>query len=277
MITGIVSCDPGGAEMLSSFVSLNKKRKFIFYLKGQAKYIFSRKNIKFNNIKKIFFFDNVDEVILTSGWSTNFEIKNLIQAKKLKKKTVVLLDHWSNYKERFLYKKKIYLPDIIWVVDLKAKKKIQEIFPSAKVVLKKNYYFEYLKKIKLKKSIKKNCILYICDPKSKKISGYNEKDSFNFFMKNIHKIVKLHNFKLTIRKHPLQKKIQNFFFKYKNINFSKSKDILEDISKNDIIVGSGSMGLITATFFKKKVFSSVPPGAKFLLPSKKIKLIREIN
>ena len=119
--------------------------------------------------------------------------------------------------------------------------------------------------------------MYICDPKSKKISGYNEKDSFNFFIKNIHKIIKPHNYKLTIRKHPLQKKIHNFFFKYKNINFSKSRDILEDISKNDIIVGSGSMGLIIATLFKRKVFSSVPPGAKFLLPSKGIKLIREMN
>ena len=55
MITGIVSCDPGGAELLSSFVSLNKKKKFIFYLRGQAKYIFSRKNIKFNNSKNFFF------------------------------------------------------------------------------------------------------------------------------------------------------------------------------------------------------------------------------
>ena len=276
MRIGIVSCDPGGAQFLSSFVSSNNKKEFIFHLNGHAIDIFKKKKIKFINLKKKIFFDKADKIILSTGWSTDFEIQNLIEAKKLKIKCITVLDHWSNLRERFIFKKKIYLPDEIWVFDLKAKKKIKEIFPNIKVILKRNYYFDYIKKFKLKKIPRKNSILYICDPKSRETSGYNEEVSFKFFIKNISKISGNRNYQITVKKHPLQKNVEKFFFKYKKIKFSQSEDIIKEISLNEIIVGSGSMALVIASILNKKVFSSIPPGAKFLLPPKRIRLIRKM-
>jgi len=49
MRIGIVSCDPGGAQFLSSFVSSNNKKEFIFHLNGHAIDIFKKKKIKFIN------------------------------------------------------------------------------------------------------------------------------------------------------------------------------------------------------------------------------------
>ena len=109
MRIGIVSCDPGGAQFLSSFVSSNNKKEFIFHLNGHAIDIFKKKKIKFINLKKKIFFDKADKIILSTGWSTDFEIQNLIEAKKLKIKCITVLDHCLILgKDLFLRKRFIY-------------------------------------------------------------------------------------------------------------------------------------------------------------------------
>jgi hypothetical protein len=277
MKIGIVSHDSGGAELLSSYVYYNKSSEYIFYLKGSSIKIFRKKIKNLKLSKKLFFFSNINILLFSTGWKTDFEIKALIEAKKKNIKTICFLDHWANYKERFLYKNKIYLPDEIWVADKYAEKKAKLIFSNIKVVLKKNYYFYYLKKnYKISRKFKKNTFLYLCDPKRKNNCGYTEKDSFYFFIKNIRKISQNNKYQIYIRKHPSQKKCSKFFFFNKNIKPSNENNLIKDIKNYEFIVGSGSIALIVADKFGKKVYSSIPPNKIFLLPRSKIKLIRDL-
>ena len=72
---------------------------------------------------------------------------------KKKKKLIVWLDNWINYKKRFYFKKKKIIPNEIWVNDNYSKKKIIKIIKT-KIILKKNYYLQNQKK-EIKKYKKK--------------------------------------------------------------------------------------------------------------------------
>ena len=91
-----------------------------------------------------------------------FQAKNLCKNKDIK--IVSIIDNWINYKMRFVYKKKLILPDEIWVFDKFAFRKSKKIFKKTKIIQKRNFYLEEIsKKIKLYKN--KNYILYICERK----------------------------------------------------------------------------------------------------------------
>ena len=68
-----------------------------------------------------------DLVLCSTGTSSDYEKRAMYLAKKHKKKTIAYIDHWVQYRERFLINNKIIRPDEIWVSDtyalLLAKKK----------------------------------------------------------------------------------------------------------------------------------------------------------
>ena len=55
-----------------------------------------------------------------------------------------MIDHWVNYRERFLDVNKLTLPDEIWVTDDFALKKAKDLFSSVKIRLINNFYMEDL-------------------------------------------------------------------------------------------------------------------------------------
>ena len=137
MIT-IASKDAGGAEILSSWVKKNPG-KYKYYLREPALKIFKTK-LKINKISTIKDCLNFSNSIISSTGTTNFEIKAIQNFKKKKKKTTVYLDHWFNYKKRFLIKNKIIKVDEIWVNDKIAYKKAKKLFVNT-IIKKKKIIF----------------------------------------------------------------------------------------------------------------------------------------
>jgi len=286
MIT-IISNDAGGAQILSHFVKKNKN-KYNYILTGPAKRIF-KKNIgkyipttlkKTLNQSKLF--------ICGTGWQSNLEKKAIVFAKLNQIKVVSFLDHWGNYKKRFVYKKKVILPDEIWVGDKDAYKKAKNIFSRTPIVLKKNYYFIFLKKkiqyLKKKVISNKLNILYLSEP----ITGvkkrlnlkikYNEYQAFSLLLNNIHKIS--NNMRLKIRFHPSEKKSKyDYLIKKANFNILKSntKDLMLDISRANIIIGCNSIALYIGYLAKKKIICCIPLRYKSSLPIKNLKYLRNFK
>jgi len=145
----IISKEAGGAELACRF-ALTQKEKFYLALSGPAIKIFKNKFNKIKIISKAEAIRKSDWVLCTTGTSGDFEKDGIILAKKNKKKVVVLLDHWVEYRSRFVKKKKLFLPNEIWVTDNYALKIIKKENFKTKIILKKNLYFdEFKKKIKL--------------------------------------------------------------------------------------------------------------------------------
>ena len=61
--------------------------------------------------------EKYDLLITGTSIENKLELENINAAKKLGIYTVTFLDHWTNYKKRFLIKKKIILPNEIIYFD----------------------------------------------------------------------------------------------------------------------------------------------------------------
>ena len=258
-------------------------------MSGPAKKIFKRKLKKI----KILDIDSAEKIsnklICGTSGKSKIEVKAIEKFKKKNKKTTAIVEHWTNYKTRFLYNKNLILPDKIWVFDRYSKEKIEKIF-NTKIILKKNYYFSEIKnqinKIKVNQISKKIInILYVSEPISeftkKKIINYKhsrEYETLKYFFNNIEYITKK-KYNIIFRSHPLEKSNKYKWLKtfIKNIKISKNRLLIQDVNKADIVVGRQTMALVVALKSKKKVFSCIPPKEKrCIIPYKGITELRDL-
>ena len=126
---GIICHDAGGAEIISYFIK-NTELQIYAFLKGPARKIFKRvldvESVE--NLKIIL--ENCNTIIFGTSWQSDLEKESIVKAKQNNKKTIVLIDHWIDYKSRLFYKDRFLKPDEIWVVDEYALRKAKREFGS---------------------------------------------------------------------------------------------------------------------------------------------------
>lgn len=247
----IISKDAGAANMIFHYFK-DIKDTYYCYLKNPAKKIFKHKNfIKIKNIKNL---NTYDLVITGTSVKNKFELENIRLAKKLGIHTVTFLDHWTNYQKRFVYKKKIILPNDLIVFDKTSHTLSKRIFK--KHILKKNLILKrvnnnYLQTVKSKK---KNDLLILSSNYDllKKKNINDAKILLNFFKKNylFFKKKKICNYFL--KNHPSENKrkfvplikiIKNQF----DINLKVVNKDLKNITKTTKhVIGYNTMALVIA-------------------------------
>ena len=93
-------------------------------------------------------------------------------ARRAGKRCAVMLDHWVNYKHRFIRHGHWHWPDEIWVGDEEAAQIAAESLPEIPCLLVPNAYFldlkDDIKNITVQKKPQKKfrgiSILYVCEP-----------------------------------------------------------------------------------------------------------------
>lgn len=266
----IVSHDIGGANNIKSFFD-HYKIKAKFYLRGPALKIFKKK--KNNNfLKKI---KESDVVITGTGWKTNLEYNAIKAAKKYDKFCITFLDHWVNYKKRFLRKNKLALPDKILVFDKESQSNIKKIFRNQVDTIKiTNYYFKnFTKKLKKRKK-NSNVILYLASNYDKALKKKIDIILLKKFLKKILLLKKYEKFSIDIKPHPTEnfRKYISLKKKYKKINKIIVNKKLEDILLGyKIAAGTETSGLILSKICKLDTINNVKgTGIKKSLPKKYI-------
>ena len=242
-----VFCDAGSTNLLAYYLK-NKKIKFDCYASGAAlkilPKIFPRKKIRKVIDSKI---TNNNILVTTTSLNNHFEFKAKLACIKKKINIISVLDHWINYKSRFIYKRKMYLPNQIWVFDKYAKKLSKKNFSKKQILKKDNFYLKFVSRKIKKKNNNKN-ILYICEG-NRKIKNLN-----NFEKHNLSKIlnkfqIKFKNkYKLIIKLHPSSKSKKNYEkimnnFKYINYEILINAPIEKALSTSEIIIGIRSYAM----------------------------------
>ena len=147
----------------------------MFHLGGPAVKIFNKffKNFKNLPLKKAI--KDCNSLISGTGWETCLEHNARIEAKIKSIKSIAVIDHWVNYKERFKFNNKSCFPNEIWVTDRHAFEIASNIFKNIKIKLLENIYLKnevekiksYRRQFKLNDEDNIN-ILYVLEPIIKK-------------------------------------------------------------------------------------------------------------
>ena len=288
----VVSHDAGGAELLSSYVRRNKLN-VSFVLDGPAVKIYERKLGSIENLTLIEGIEKSNVIICSTSWQSDIEYNAIRIAKEKNKKTIAVLDHWINYKERFIRNSIERLPHEIWVGDNIAYRMARQIFEATPIKIIENPYFQDLKDelqtIRLlPRSFSGYSILYVCEPVKEHARrhygnerhwGYTEDDALKYFLNRLHAITNEIG-SIKIRPHPSENIEKYNWVKNETIlpiTFSNGNSLITEVAESDIVVGCESMAMVVGLIAGKRVISTIPPeGRECQLPQVEIEKLKEL-
>jgi hypothetical protein len=226
------------------------------------------------------------KTLLSGTGNSSFEHDARIKAQNKGLYSISVIDHWTNYKERFTFNNKKILPDLILVSDNFAKQLAQSIFPFIKVVELKNLYLE--NEIKMVLRLRKKPI----DMPPKKVLAVMENFKVNpndgqsldfisldYLLENVHKIDKGQGVAIRIRPHPseLPDKYKEFEQKEANVEISDTFNLHQDLANSDLVVGMQSFAMVVSQHCNIPTMSMLPPDSiKCVLPYREILFLRDL-
>jgi len=275
----VVAFDAGAGAQIANYI-VNFPNKIFFSLGGPAIEIFDNLFKDLENISLEEAIRVSDIVICGTGWQSDYEWECIKLCKKLKKPVIACIDHWVNYRARFIRNGSQVLPDEIWVFDEYARELAEEKFPSINVVQKTNYYLiEQVKQIKQKedqKSVDCETILYLLEPIrelwNQPFAG--EFEALDVFINNLALISLDKKIEIHLKPHPtdIKGKYDDWLLKHQDLNISiTTASLSEAIAHSTVVVGCRTYAMVVALYAGRTVYSSIPADVKTArLPYKNI-------
>lgn len=290
----VVAHDAGGAEILSSYVR-QQALDCLYTVAGPALKIFQRKLGPIDSTPLPDAIQQSDWLLCGTSLPSDLEWRAIDLAQKAGKHAVAFLDHWTNYRERFIRNGVEHLPDEIWVGDEDAETLVREHFPNTKIQLVSNPYFMDVKreiaelesKLPLRSALGKR-VLFVCEHISEyallqhddeRYWGYTEFDAIEYFFQAIDALdVPIAS--VVIRPHPSdpEGKYSRIAAKHSELaKISDGRPLVEEIADADIVVGCESMAMAVALQCGRRVISCIPINKPLLsLPFKDIQILSDL-
>ncbi len=289
----IVAHDAGGAEILSSYVR-REKLHCRLALQGPAKAIFERKlGAAVHDLSVEAALQGSDRLLCGTSWQSDLELHAIGLARAAGTPSVAWLDHWVQYRERFMRSGVLCLPDEIWVSDANAWTLARRHLPELPVYLTENPYFADVRtELAGAASVypalpHELTILYVCEPVREAALrqfgnplhwGYSEEQALRYFLDNLRALGPVG--RVVIRPHPSEPagKYHDIVNEYAlPIRFSEGHRLSSEVASSDSVVGCGSMAMVIGLIAGKRVLSSIPPaGAPCPLPHAEIEMLRDV-
>lgn len=289
----VCSHDAGGAEILSSFVR-QQGLDCIYALGGPALKIFARKIGEVNCQPLAAAIQQSEWLLCGTSWQSDLEWQAIDVARAMGKRSVAFLDHWVNYRERFVRGGETHLPDEIWVGDPLAEAMAHQVFPELSIRLVDNPYFDDLRRelaqlVRISETGTHNLrVLYVCEPLrehalrefgDERHWGYTEEEALRYFLSNLSALSGVVE-RIVIRPHPSETPgkydwaKQEFDFPIVN---GGAKTLFEEVAENDVVVGCESMAMVVGLLAGRRVISCIPPGGKVCaLPQSEIESLEAL-
>ncbi|SRR6266404_1292912 len=287
----VISHDAGGAEILSSYVR-QRKPDCRFVLAGPAVKIFER---KLGPVQLWPLEDALaasDSLLCGTSWQSDIEWRAIALARDRGKPSAVFLDHWVNYRERFMRNSKTHLPDEIWVGDTLARERAEALFPGLAVRHLDNPYFADLRSelASLKRGPAPGGgglrILYVCEPLrehalleygNERHWGYVEEDALRYFLTHLDALGAPVG-QIVLRPHPSEKP-DKYDWALREFGLpivrGGGRSLFEEVIDADVVVGCESMAMVIGLLARRRVMSCIPPGGRpCMLPQTEIESLQ---
>ena len=232
--------------------------------------------------------DQAGRLISGTGWSSDIEHRARQQAASQAIPSIAVIDHWVNYRERFIRGGQEQLPDTLWVTDHYAASRAREVFPERVVEQQNNAFLQQqlgeIAQWQGTVPATSESLLFVMEPIRNQWGeqeGKNgeeepgELQALAYFLANQQRVLADNSPHLIIRPHPSDPpgKYQQWLAKNPaaNIEVNESASLAELIAGASIVVGCETYAMIVALAAGKKVISALPPWAPpCVLPHREI-------
>ncbi|KAA6232067.1 hypothetical protein FP507_02340 [Chlorobium phaeovibrioides] len=263
---GVVGHDTGGTNQILAILRHINDYSVLAYMEGPAKILWDTAfpcNSVVNNLSELL--AKTSTLITGTGWGSNLEHVARIDAKKKGIYSIAVLDHWTNYEERFIRGSEMVLPDELWVVDEYALQLARNIFPSLKITLIHDFYADQQVKMIAPKATA-NELLYLLEP-MRSDWGRGELGEFQalrYFFKNLHQLSLPADTVIRLRPHPSDPpgKYDRFLGEFTGFLILLDTGNLSDsLSRARWVVGCQTYAMTLALKSNRTVYCSLPPWA----------------
>jgi len=286
----VVAHDAGGAELLANFINRNDLRQGSFAIEGPAVSIFRRVLGEFQVAALEDVLQRSDWILTGTSWQSDLEWRAIRLARALGKRTVSFLDHWLNYKDRFVRLGEQCLPDELWVADRHAFQIAERAFPGTAIKNVGNPYLEEIaervcRQTKAFKSGQAQRVLIVTEPVSVHAFkqhgdamhyGYTEFEAVELMLARLPQILCGSPLeRIVVRPHPSEP-LNKYQYLIENsegfpVVVRKDGDLLDEILESSIVVGCETMALIVALAAGRRAISCIPgAGRPCVLPHENI-------
>ena len=272
---GVVAHDAGAANHIIAWLKVCNHEEMHVCLEGPAallwEHSFPDGPPPLETLSEVISRSNV--LLTGTGWASTLEHDARKSAKSAGLKSIAVIDHWTNYRERFVRNGEEVLPDEIWVVDEYAKKLAEGEFPNLKVVQLPNVYLEKLvREVRDQEhdgtKANQDYLLYVLEP-IRQVWGENKQSgefqALDFFVENLSCLGLSRNLLIVLRPHPSdsQGKYDSWIHAQKNLQISldESPSLASSIAAVNTVVGCQTYAMVIALAAGRRVFSSIPPWA----------------
>jgi hypothetical protein len=225
----------------------------------------------------------VSFLITGTGWASNLEFEARRLAKQIGLHSIAVLDHWSNYEERFSREGEIVLPDELWVVDSYAEELAHKAFPQVPVFHKPNSYAEYEAGLiaPITDSTPNN-LLYLLEPirLDWRQDEPGEYQALRYFLECLPRIGLPSGMVVYLRCHPSESPQKYAAFLNERRDFPvrmSSGTLAHELSASRWVAGCQTYAMTIALRAGRRVFCTLPPWAPVcVLPHQGIVHLRDL-
>lgn len=274
----VCSYDAGGGNVLAHLVqAMDLKAKYV--IKGPSLAIYSALFPGFPLQNSEYLHPDTDLLISSTGWQSTHEFEIMEDALLKGIPVLAVLDHWVNYKERFVRNGKVISPTYFLAFNDESERKIRQEFEEPSVIRAPNFYLQRtlqeIRDIETQYKTKPFDFVFIGEPLSRSPEKelWTEYDAIKYFFRVLRNFG-LTNAKILVKPHPSEEALKYSEFVpsgFKNVRVEADKDLPWILAMTETVVGCHSMALHIAELNGNKVYTAFPDGIQPKIPLEKAK------
>lgn len=264
---GVVCHDAGGANQIAAMLQGRDWRPAWVVAEGPAVAIWQRSFPDVAPVTGFAWLESVAAIITGTGWASDLEHQARGTARGAGVLSIAVMDHWTNFRERFVRNGQEVLPDEFWVVDDYAEQIVRSLFPGRPVVLQPDCYAEreaaQVTPVDAKTPLS---LLYLLEP-IRADWGRGEPGEFQalrFFLERLPALRLTPETEIRLRPHPSEAPGKYDAFLREGGGFPIRRaagSLAEELSRCRWVAGCQTYAMTLALRAGREVFGSLPPWA----------------
>ena len=261
----VVCHDAGAANLILPWIAADRPEPLRPVMAGPAAALWRARFGTTATLRLDAALDGAAALLAGTGWASDLEHRARKIAKERGIRSVAVVDHWVNYRERFVRNGEEVLPDEIWVTDDYALALVRKQFPDVPVELRPNLYLDEQLARTPPLGDADQDVLFVAEPIradwARETPG--EVQALDYLQEHREGVGIPPRARLRIRPHPSDPsgKYDAWANAHANVTIDRSEDLAAALGGARWVVGCESYALVVALHSGRQAISALPPWA----------------